>query len=349
MQEQREMEGAAKAPISVIIVAYCSADVIEACLDSLIATTGATLRVVVCDNASPDDSAALVADWAGRCGVSFAEAEAGAQAPTEGDLSWLTLLRVPQNMGFAGGVNTGLTWFLSRAEIELFWILNPDSVVEPGTAAAYVRRAEVAGPFALMGGRTRYLEPPGYLQSDGGRIRRWTGGVCYNVNQGLLPAAAEPPLAGSLDFISGANMVASRTFVEMVGPLREDYFLYYEEVDWAYRRGVLPLLTCPEAVVHHHGGTAIGSGSINRRGSAFANYFNFRNRLRFVARFAWPMLPVTYAFSIMQIAKIALMGGGRQAVGALRGLHQLAPPREVSDRIASEAAELAFGRWGRRK
>ena len=341
------MEEAAEMTISVIIVSYCSANVIEACLDSLIATTGVTLRVVVCDNASPDDSASLVADWAGRCGVSFVEAQAGAKATTEEDLPWLTLLRVPRNMGFAGGVNTGLTWFLSRAEIGLFWILNPDSVVEPGTAAAYVRSAEAAGPFALMGGRTRYLEPPGYLQSDGGRIRRWTGGVCYNVNQGLLPTAAEPPPAESLDFLSGANMVASRNFVERVGLLREDYFLYYEEVDWAYRRGALPLLTCPEAVVHHHGGTAIGSGSFNRQGSAFANYFNFRNRLRFVARFAWPVLPVTYAFSILQIAKIALTGGNRQAVGALRGLHQLAPPREVADRISPEAAELAFGRWGR--
>src|SRR6056297_480268 len=334
MRERQETEEAVEMSISVIIVTYCSANVIEACLDSLIATTDVTLRVVVCDNASPDGSASLVADWANHCGVSFVEAKAGAQAPTEGDLPWLTLLRVPHNMGFAGGVNTGLTWFLSRAEIGLFWILNPDSVVEPETAAAYVHSAKVAGPFALMGGRTRYLESPGYIQSDGGRIRRWTGGVCYNVNQGLLPTEAKPPPAGSLDFLSGANMVASRTFVERVGLLREDYFLYYEEVDWAYRRGTLPLLTCPEAVVHHHGGTAIGSGSVNRLGSAFANYFNFRNRLRFVARFAWPVLPVTYAFSILQIAKMALTGGGRQAVGALRGLHQLSPPREVADRIA---------------
>jgi GT2 family glycosyltransferase len=144
-------------------------------------------------------------------------------------------------------------------------------------------------------------------------------------------------------------MVASRQFIEMVGPLREDYFLYYEEVDWAFRRGGLPLRTCPEAVVHHHGGTSIGTGDINRRASAFANYFNFRNRLRFLARFAWPALPVAYVYSMAQIARLVLTGSGREAVGALRGLHQLRPPREVADRIAPEAAELAFGRWGRQK
>ncbi len=346
MQEQDETTETAKTPISVIVVTYCSEDIIEACLDSLLASSGASLRVAVCDNASPDESAALVVQWAKRRGVSFSETEAGARAPVDGDLPWLTLLRVPSNLGFAGGVNVGLTWFLSRPEIGLFWVLNPDSVVEPGTAAAYVRHAEEAGPFALMGGRTQYLEPPGYVQSDGGRIRRWTGGVCYNVNQGLLPAEATPPAAESLDFLSGANVVASRAFIQAAGLLQEDYFLYYEEVDWAFRRGALPLVTCPEAVVHHHGGTTIGSGSITRLGSAFANYFNFRNRMRFVARFAWPMLPAAYVYSMLQIFKLLLAGGGRPAAGAVRGLHQLPPPREVADRIAPDAAVLAFGRWG---
>ena len=343
----RDHDMHAGSPLAVVICTFCSADVIEACLDSLYATTGATLHVAICDNASTDDTVAVVTDWAARHGITLGQAKAGEQAGVEPDLPWLTVITSDRNLGFAGGVNFGLHWFLTRTEIDLFWVLNPDSTVEPGTAAAYAACAAKAGPFALMGGRTRYVAAPGYIQSDGGRVRSGTGGVCKNVNQGLLPDEATPPRPESLQFLSGANLVASRGFLETVGLMREDYFLYYEEVDWAYRRGDLPLITCPQAVVHHHGGTVIGSGAVDRRPSAFANYFNFRNRMRFVARFAWYMLPVTYAISMAQLIKMALKGGGSAAISGMRGLHHLPPPKTVADRVAPEVAALAFGRWGR--
>lgn len=333
-----------KGPLSVIIVSFCSADVIEDCLDSLLATQGAALRVAVCDNASPDNSVAVVTAWAQRHGVSFAQVAAGDAPPETDDLAWLTVIKAQRNLGFAGGVNIGLSWFMAQSDVSLFWILNPDSMAEPETAARYVACADTAGPFSLMGGRTRFVAPPGLVQSDGGRIRRGTGGICLNVNHGLLPDVAVPPPAKSLDFLSGANMVASRAFVETAGLMQEDYFLYYEEVDWAFRRGDLPLITCPAAVVRHHGGTVIGSTSITQRASGFANYFNFRNRMRFVWRFARLNAPVTYVLSLYQIAKIAAQGGRQEAVGALLGLHHLPPPRSVRDRIHPDAQAKAFGR-----
>ena len=80
-------------------------------------------------------------------------------------------------------------------------------------------------------------------------------------------------------------MVVSRDFLARVGPMREDYFLYYEEVDWALRRGDLPLAFAGDAIVYHHGGTSIGTGRLDERPSAFSNYFNYRNRMRFMRRF----------------------------------------------------------------
>lgn len=344
--QQTQMQGTQT--VAVVICTYCASDVIEACLDSLAATTGARLHVAVCDNASPDDTVAVVTDWALRHGVTMGHAHAGDSSVgdigTKDALPWLTLVQAPSNLGFAGGVNAGLTWFLSRPEIDLFWVLNPDSLVRPDTAAAYVARANAVGAFGLMGGRTQFVEAPGLIQSDGGRVRHWTGGVCLNVNNGVMPDAATLPAADSLDFLSGANVVASRAFLQAVGLMKEDYFLYYEEVDWAYRRGNLPLVTCPDAVVYHHGGTAIGSSVLGRPASAFANYFIFRNRMRFVARFAWAKLPVAYAVSLAQIAKMVWRGGRSEAISALRGLHGLQPPLAVQNRVAPDARARAFGR-----
>lgn len=330
--------------IGVIIVTFRSSDVIEDCLASLIRSDYPDLKIVICDNASPDETVARIRSWAAERTIGFAEYPAdGSDALQFTAFAQVTLLRSDRNLGFAGGVNIGLAALRAHSQVGLFWLLNPDCVVEPDTASAYARRA-AAGPFALMGGRTVYYETPNRIQSDGGRVNMWTG-ICRNVNQGLLPDQTVPPDERSIDFISGANLVISRTFMEQAGLMPENYFLYFEEVDWALRRGSLPLVLCPEAIVYHHGGTAIGSGSISRRASGFANYFNYRNRMRFLARFNAMALPVGYAYSMLKIGRLILRGAWEEVAGALLGLHQLAPPKSVASRIAPESLAMAFGRW----
>ena len=67
-----------------------------------------------------------------------------------------------------------------------------------------------------MAGRTLYHDQPGVIQSDGGRISWWTG-ACKNINQGVLAEQQSMPAPDTLDFASGANLVASRDFVESIG------------------------------------------------------------------------------------------------------------------------------------
>jgi GT2 family glycosyltransferase len=332
--------------IGAVIVGYQSGDVIGPCIRSLLASSGTAVRIVVCDNASSDDTIDVVRSVAAEADLPVAEWPAdkvGALGPE--DLGQITLIRSPVNLGFAGAVNLGLRVLLADPGVSLFWLLNPDGVATPGAAAAYLRAAE-EGPFGLMGGRTLYHDPPNHIQSDGGRVSAWTG-MCGNVNLGRLPDEVTMPDASAIDYISGANLVASRAFVEQVGLMTEDYFLYYEEVDWAARRGDLPLRLCPDALVLHHVGTSIGSATTARRASAFANYFNFRNRMRFMRRFHPVRLPVAYAYSMAKIASLVVKGAWSEAEGAFRGMHGLAPPDAVKDRIAPEARRLAFGRAAR--
>lgn len=331
--------------IAVIIVTYNSSDVIRNCLESLILSEGAVVRVVVVDNASTDATVQIIRDWAAERASSFQEVSLQASVQPKAQC---TLIRSDVNRGFAGGVNLGLKAQMVDPECDLFWILNPDCEVEATTAAAFRRCAGAScGSFALMGSRILYREPPGHVQSDGGRVGRWTG-ICRNLNQGLTPEAAHRPQAERLDFISGASVVASRRFIETVGLMREDYFLYFEEVEWAARRGSLPLALCEEAVVHHHGGTAIGSGSLTRRASPMALYFNYRNRMRFIAHMRPWALPVAGVASLARIVKLVLQGAWPEAWAAMLGLFQMPPPKAVRLILSEDAAEFAFGRRGHR-
>jgi GT2 family glycosyltransferase len=123
----------------------------------------------------------------------------------------------------------------------------------------------------------------------------------------------------------------------------EEYFLYYEEVAWARRRQELPLIICHDAVVQHHGGTAIGSGSPDRAASPVSSYFNFRNRMRFVAKHRPATLPVSYCFSLLKAGQTLLKGNLHSAIAAFRGMHGLPPSKQVRMRFDQQAQHFAFG------
>ncbi len=325
---QDAQAGRAAPGLGVVIVAYRSADVIGDCIDSLFAADAPPERVILCDNDSPDESARIACARAEAHGVSWAEARPGDPPPR----ARLVILRIGANRGYAGGANPGLAMLAADPAIDLFWVLNPDCRVDPKAPSAF-RAAAARNPcFALMGGRIRDIEPPGLIQSDGGRVSRWTG-ICRNVNRRLLPDEASPPDPSTLDFISGASMVASRAFLAHAGPMREDYFLYYEEVDWAARRGNLPLLLVPEAVVYHHGATAIGGGSPTRPPSPFSLWFNNRNRMRYMRRFHPLALPVAWAASMARAVKLFLIGDRAGADAVFRALTGLPPPASVASRL----------------
>ncbi|PIB26755.1 hypothetical protein BFP76_10895 [Amylibacter kogurei] len=325
--------------IGVAIVSFASSDVIEDCLNSLLTSDYTDLKIVVCDNASPDNSRALIRTWAANAGVSFQEV--GQDTKISKIDAHVTMINADVNLGYAGGVNQCLAYLQQDPDVGLFWVLNPDCEVESTTASDFAAHAARAGDFSLMGSRVLYNRADRAIQSDGGGVNRWTG-VCSNLNQGASADTAIRPHIDSLDFISGANLVASRKFIETVGLMREDYFLYYEEVDWAMRRGDLPLTWCDGALVHHHGGTAIGSGGHDTAASGFSNYFNFRNRMWFMARFNKPALPIAYIYTLLKVVKIRLKDGRENAQGAWFGLNNMSPPQHIHDRIAPEARDRAF-------
>ena len=331
--------------IGVAIVAFNSSDVIIGCLASLFASRDADLRVIVVDNQSQDDTLAVVRQWAeghrkNDDAFTFEEVESDDLAVARASL---TLLHSPFNGGYAHGVNAGLKPLLADPALNLFWVLNPDCEVTPEAAARYIAYGADQA-FSLMSGRTVYRENPDQIQTDGGRVGRWTG-VCSPVNIGRSAATTPIPESAALDFIAGSNMVASRRFIDQAGLMREDYFLFYEEVDWAFRRGDLPLRFVDDVIVLHHGGTSIGSGALHRRATAFANYFNYRNRIRFLRRFHPISVPTGLAYALAKAIQLTLIGARDEAQAVIAGAFGLAPPGPIRDRIApGRSRELAFGR-----
>ncbi len=344
----------ANSRLGVVIVTFNAADEILDCLESLLAASDVQLEIVVVDNASDDDTLARIASWASGDKAYLCPKDSPLEitatpkpitihdpdAALGQDGHHITLIDTGVNAGFAGGVNRGLAHLAARPEVTRFWVLNPDSVVTPETPGA-LSRHDTPADWGMMAARILYYNTPDTIQNDGGTIN-WLTGVTSNLNLFSKFADTAAPDGEQMQFIPGASMVVTRQFYDQVGPMDESYFLYYEEVDWALRRGALRLAMCPEAIVYHKAGTAIGSPTLGRPASSFSLYFKHRARLRFIKRFRPLSLPTAWAFTIAKAAQLALKGFRPEAIATLRGGFERQPPADVPKRLDAAAMAQAF-------
>lgn len=267
------------------------------CLESLLVLEYQDFRIVVCDNGSSDDSLQKIRDWLARHKLISAEyhrveAETGG---SPGNDPVLTLIRNDENMGFAGGNNVGLRYALARGDADYCWLLNNDTVVEPDALTHLVARMQ--HQVGMCGSSIRFYSERQRIQAlGGGHYCRWIGlpwhyGRFTKWGSEINQQRAE----AWMNYVEGASMLVSRRFLDEVGLLCEDYFLYFEETDWAIRsKGRFQLGFAPLSIVYHKVGASIGTSSNPAKMSYTSDYFNIRNRLMFTRRFYPAALPTVW-------------------------------------------------------
>jgi GT2 family glycosyltransferase len=246
--------------VTIVIVGFRNAQDIVRCVAALEASTHADFDVVICENGGPEACGELL--------TCLPRALPGKQA--------VRIIEAPGNIGFAGGVNLGLG---ASRHADAWWVLNPDTQPDPGALAALAARL-ARGDCEAVGG-VLYL-PNGRVQAYGGRWRGWLArpeSIGYGRPHGetIDPAAIER----SQSFLLGASMLISRRFLDTVGPMREDYFLYCEETEWCLRgtsRG-MRLGFAPDSGVRHESGATTGAGKAVTERPRLPVYLGERNKI----------------------------------------------------------------------
>jgi len=310
-----------KPAVAVILVNWKGwADTIE-CLESVLRSDWPAYRVIVCDNGSPDRSLEHIEAWAaGRLDVAVTAGHPlralsspplpkpiphvcydRAAAESGGDASdhtlRLALVQTGRNLGFAGGVNVGLRYALARKEFEYAWVLNNDTVVRPDTLGQLVRRMQERPDAGMCGATLLSYDPPHAVQAwAGARFNKWVGGTWHlGARQPASAPVDRDGVERGLSYIMGASMLVPRSVLDDVGVMSEDYFLFFEEVDWAFRiRRRYALAYAPASVVYHKGGASTGAKEDARRRSLMAERLLIRNRLRLTRKFYPFALPTVY-------------------------------------------------------
>jgi GT2 family glycosyltransferase len=246
--------------LSIVIVNFNGREHLVNCLQSLVRDRPATdHEVVVVDNGSTDRSADTIA-------VRF---------------PWVKLLRLPSNVGFAAGNNSGIR----ESSGDLILLLNSDTVVPAGALDSLVQallahpEAAVAGP-RLVDSHGRSELSFGPMISPLGELRQKLTMTLHERDVAAVSSRVERETRREqyVDWVSGACLLVRRADAEAVGLLDERYFLYTEDVDFcaALRaRGRQVLFTPAAEIVHLRGrsrATAPAAMNVAYRRSHIAFY-----------------------------------------------------------------------------
>lgn len=287
--------------VAVCIVSFRDPALVVQCLTALARSTFTDFAVVICENGGAAARRALQ--------DRLPAALPGGQP--------VTVVTQSDNLGYAGGVNACIA---ARRDAAAWWVLNPDTTPEPGALTALVTRLG-RGDCDAVGGVLYH--PGGRVQAYGGR---WYPVLARATSIGLGASIDAPPDAArverDMNYLLGACMLVSRAFVQTAGPMRDDYFLYAEEIEWCLRaqQQGLRLGFAPDARVCHGQGGTTGSAAATRQRPRLPIFLDERNKLHVVRDTTPAHLPIAAMSAlILGAARFARRGAVRQWGDALAG------------------------------
>ncbi|MGN3975249.1 glycosyltransferase family 2 protein [Tsuneonella sp. SYSU-LHT278] len=299
------------------------------CVASLVALDR-PLDIVVVDNASPDGSlnsirAELPAILPPRGDIEVREAEpAPSVAPwrTDGGRT-LLLVQSGRNGGYAFGNNVGAALALQQTSTAFVWILNNDTIVPNATTLdALVARMDEDGSIGICGATVAYIGRGSAIQTRAGGTFKSLRGRCMPIGAGDAPdqPVDRDAVERELSYVNGAASFVRRQVFETIGLMREDFFLYWEEFDWARRLWPhFRLGYAPQALVLHAVGASIGTDDFGG-GSPLSAYYLSRNRLRALALHAPLSLIPAIVDEMFSVLRALLSGRKEQAKARVRAI-----------------------------
>ncbi len=283
-------------------------DTIE-CLESVFRSEYPLFRVIVCDNYSFDNDLKRIHQWAEEMfmddkrmnesdkksclikkplSVSCYNRYLAENGGNEKEDSGLILIQTGANLGFAGGNNVGIRYALKRNDFKYVWLLNNDTIIQPDTLTQLVNRMEKDPAIGICGSTLLYYSDPQKVQAHGGATyNSWLGipkhiGIFKDKNELLDNEKIER----KMDYVVGASMLVSKSFLNDIGLMGEEYFLYREELDWATRaKGKYKLGYAEGSIVYHKEGKSVGSSPDLKYKSLQSEYYSNLSTLKYACKF----------------------------------------------------------------
>lgn len=227
--------------VSVQIVTYNSAKDIEACLEAVCLQSYQVKEIIVVDNASSDDTVERVRSYRARTNAV------------------ICLIENQANTGFAPAHNQAIR----QSDSDYILVLNPDVILDSRYIQLLVEVMEQNREIGSATGKLVFQNAPDVIDSTGLVMNR----IWRAFDRGAGESVHQWNQSAEVFGVSGAAAMYSR---RMIGDISlqgeffdEDFFAYKEDVDVAWRAGLLgwKAYYCAEAVGFHKRGWKKGGRS----------------------------------------------------------------------------------------
>ncbi|WP_276353613.1 glycosyltransferase family 2 protein [Cohnella caldifontis] len=241
---------------AVVICNWNKKDYVLNCIESVLASTYRDFDLIVVDNASTDGSAEAVKERFG---------------------SHVHVIENERNLGGAGGFNTGIRYALER-KYTYIHLLDNDVRID-AMALEKLRTELVGNPDIGIAGSLIYdMDHPDTIQEMGSMIDWNVYHMKLNFkghqDRGDIPESVE------CDYVPACSMMIRSSILQRIGGMDERYFIYWDDIDLCHRvkREGYRVVAFADSKVWHKRGVAV-------RTDTFANYYVWRNRLHFFAKY----------------------------------------------------------------
>lgn len=296
--------------ICIVLVNYKGwLDTIE-CLESVLKIECQNINIVVVDNSPGDDDMKQLIHWA-QFGVEnlptsfphlvypLSSKPLDFECLNEGDEikkqdSRLFFIKAKANHGFAAANNIALKLYLENGFNGYFWILNNDTIVTKDALRHLVCKIETDPSLGIVGGCLLYANDSNLIQGLGGLYNPLFATTAHY----LEGVPYQPDLLideQTIDYPIGASMLVSSNFIRDVGLMNEQFFLYFEELDWVVRGQLKKwcFSVSINAITYHKEGGSIGTQKGSGK-SLVSDYWSLRNRIVFTRIYKSKYLLLVY-------------------------------------------------------
>ena len=289
--------------VYIVILNWNSFIETNSCLQSLLKLDYENYSIVICDNGSTNNSLEEIDKYLNSNKVAknkFTFSRGNIEHIPQKDSQEIILINNEANLGYAAGNNIGIRVALSDSATRHIWVLNNDTVVKSDSLCCLVKKTKKHPGYGICGSRLIYDHDRSKLQGFGGVYDKYTGLTKhYLEGENSEIVIDEDFVAEHVDYIIGASVLFSRSFVEYCGGFCEDYFLYFEELDLSQRLNhTFTKIIAQDSIVFHKEGASFEQAL---RGTSL--YYLHRNRVFFTKKYHRNMLFSVISYALWQAGK----------------------------------------------
>lgn len=165
------------------------------------------------------------------------------------DYPWVKVIVNDQNYGFAKGNNLGMQWALEN-DFDYIYLLNDDTEVDPDFLTKAVEQAEANEQVGSVGSRLMLWNDKELINSIGNAIHYLGFGYCNGYKEKFDP---QKHYKKQITYASGAGVLLKKQVLEKVGLLDENFFMYHEDLDLAWRISLAGYknILAKDSIVYH--------------------------------------------------------------------------------------------------